>query len=316
MTQPIAVIGAGIIGLTSGIRLLEAGYAVTIFARDIKTNMASRAAPALWIPYKAAPEHCIMRWARKSFRVYKDFAASQGVITIPLVEFYNEDRGYPLWSKILKFHHEFEPADLPESYVRGFETLTYRIDTSIFVDYLQSYFQALGGKLVQTEFSQLTNVDPGFNLIINCSGVWSCRLVPDKKSFPIRGQYILVEKPVGLDKITFATLDEENYTLIVPRTNDCYIGGTTNYHNWEAAVEPKMIALQMQRAIAFEPRLKNCKILSTAVGFRPGRRAVRLEAEQLDDARTVIHNYGHGGAGFTVGWGCADDVVALCKRVP
>jgi len=50
------------------------------------------------------------------------------------------------------------------------------------------------------------------------------------------------------------------------------------------------------------------------VGLRPGRPAVRLEAERPGvggggaGGRPVVHNYGHGGSGFTVCWGCADEV--------
>jgi D-amino-acid oxidase len=42
------------------------------------------------------------------------------------------------------------------------------------------------------------------------------------------------------------------------------------------------------------------------VGLRPARPALRLEAERIGNA-TVIHNYGHGGAGFTLSWGCAEE---------
>jgi D-amino-acid oxidase len=50
------------------------------------------------------------------------------------------------------------------------------------------------------------------------------------------------------------------------------------------------------------------------VGLRPGRESVRLEAEKMPDHRTVIHNYGHGGSGYTCSWGCADDVLDLVKN--
>jgi D-amino-acid oxidase len=38
---------------------------------------------------------------------------------------------------------------------------------------------------------------------------------------------------------------------------------------------------------------------------------VRLERDRLRDGRIAIHNYGHGGAGFTLCRGCAEDVAKL-----
>ena len=47
-------------------------------------------------------------------------------------------------------------------------------------------------------------------------------------------------------------------------------------------------------------------MLGHAVGVRPARPAVRLER-----AGDVVHCYGHGGAGVTLSWGCADEVIRL-----
>jgi D-amino-acid oxidase len=53
-------------------------------------------------------------------------------------------------------------------------------------------------------------------------------------------------------------------------------------------------------------------ILAERVGLRPFRKSgVRVERDELRDGRTVIHNYGHGGSGFTLSWGCAREVVNL-----
>ena len=62
------------------------------------------------------------------------------------------------------------------------------------------------------------------------------------------------------------------------------------------------------------PELDRSKIVGKAVGLRPSRNEVRLEADTSGD-RMVIHNYGHGGAGVTLSWGCADEVVALVSRL-
>jgi D-amino-acid oxidase len=50
---------------------------------------------------------------------------------------------------------------------------------------------------------------------------------------------------------------------------------------------------------------------AVAVGLRPARSEVRLEATTLADGRPLVHNYGHGGSGFTLSWGCADEVARL-----
>ena len=62
-----------------------------------------------------------------------------------------------------------------------------------------------------------------------------------------------------------------------------------------------------------EPRLKGVEVLSVRVGLRPLRPTVRLEREVLADGSPVIHNYGHGGAGYTLSWGCAQDVLKLVE---
>ena len=54
------------------------------------------------------------------------------------------------------------------------------------------------------------------------------------------------------------------------------------------------------------PALAGAPVVSRGVGLRPARPAVRLERDG-----GVVHCYGHGGAGVTLSWGCAEDVVAL-----
>jgi len=46
------------------------------------------------------------------------------------------------------------------------------------------------------------------------------------------------------------------------------------------------------------------------VGLRPYRPSVRLEAEALPGGGVLWHNYGHGGAGVTLSWGCAREITS------
>jgi D-amino-acid oxidase len=51
-------------------------------------------------------------------------------------------------------------------------------------------------------------------------------------------------------------------------------------------------------------------VITERVGLRPVRPSVRLEAEPLSAGRVLWHNYGHGGAGVTLSWGCAAELTA------
>ena len=65
--------------------------------------------------------------------------------------------------------------------------------------------------------------------------------------------------------------------------------------------------------MALLPALRDAPVLSTWAGLRPVRAAaaggVRLELER--GTTPVVHNYGHGGSGVVVSWGCAADVALL-----
>jgi len=91
------------------------------------------------------------------------------------------------------------------------------------------------------------------------------------------------------------------------------LGGTAQEGDENAAVEPATAAAIRARCEAAVPALRGARVLREAVGLRPARPAVRLETEARADG-TIVHCYGHGGAGVTLAWGCADEVTALVVR--
>jgi D-amino-acid oxidase len=96
----------------------------------------------------------------------------------------------------------------------------------------------------------------------------------------------------------------------IPRRNDCVFGGTNDISN-ELAADPTTT----DRILGECSRVLNIEkphVLAARVGLRPFRKSgVRVERAHLDDGRTVVHNYGHGGSGFTLSWGCAERVIQL-----
>ena len=150
--------------------------------------------------------------------------------------------------------------------------------------------------------------------VVNCSGLAARALVGDDSVTPVRGQVVLLEQ-VGLEEWTLASKNESELTYVVPREKVVVVGGTAQEGAYEPRPDPAVAQQILARARAVVPELARATVVGHRVGLRPARPTVRLEAEQVDDG-TVVHCYGHGGAGVTLSWGCADDVAALVDAVP
>jgi D-amino-acid oxidase len=124
---------------------------------------------------------------------------------------------------------------------------------------------------------------------------------------PVRGQVVVLSQ-VG---VTRWSLDGSGLTYVVPRSNDIIVGGTDVEGEWDVEPDPDVAAAILARATALVPELADAAVLGHKVGLRPARAEVRLEVEQVSGGGRVVHCYGHGGAGVTVSWGCADEVAAL-----
>jgi D-amino-acid oxidase len=96
----------------------------------------------------------------------------------------------------------------------------------------------------------------------------------------------------------------------VPREKVVVIGGTATEGSYEPRPDPATADAILARARALVPELARATVVAHRVGLRPARPTVRLEAERVGEG-TLVHCYGHGGAGVTLSWGCADDVAAL-----
>jgi D-amino-acid oxidase len=191
----------------------------------------------------------------------------------------------------------------------GFSLRVPLMDTTIYLDYLADRFQKAGGSITRNvHFEKLEDVDQQFDLVINCAGIGARELVQDNDLQPHRGQVAVVPR---IDKLSCAIVcDDAPLMYAIPRANDCVFGGTNNLSS-DLAADPattNQIVAECSRVL----KIEKPKVLAERVGLRPFRKSgVRLEHDQLRDGRTVIHNYGHGGSGFTLSWGCAQGVLDL-----
>ena len=267
----IAIAGAGVAGLTCGVVLAERGHSVTIVASEI--GPASRAAGAVWFPYDCEPAESVKAWALVTYERLCELAleADSGV---SLIEFRCLDVPVPEWV----------PTAVP------------LMETPKYLDYLQRRFQ---GELRLGVTLQSLDELPG-EIIINCAGVGARELANDREVVPHRGQVLVVDK---LD-LPAVLVHETSLAYAIPRSNDCILGGTNDESD---DLQPRDDDTKRILDICRDYLGVTGQVNGVKVGLRPFRRSgIRLER----DGR-VIHNYGHGGSGFTVSWGCAEAVAAL-----
>jgi D-amino-acid oxidase len=101
-----------------------------------------------------------------------------------------------------------------------------------------------------------------------------------------------------------------DYLYVFPHGDVVILGGTAHENASDLAPRPEVSARILRECAAAFPALRDAKVITERVGLRPVRPSVRLESEPLSDGRTLWHNYGHGGAGVTLSWGCAAELTA------
>ena len=313
MDRNVAIIGAGVSGLTCGVMFAERGYRTAIFAKETGRQTTSSVAAAVWFPYHVEPAERVIPLALETCQALFDLARfpESGVSMIESRQFLRTgeieipDWAIPLGASVI-------PSEVErslESFASGFSLRVPLTDTTIYLDYLAVRFRKAAGEVhANVRFKKLEDVDRKFDLVINCAGIGARELVQDADLEPHRGQVAIVPKIENL--YAAIVCDDEPLMYAIPRTNDCVFGGTNELSD-NLAADPattSRIVAECSRVL----KIDKPSILAERVGLRPFRKSgVRLERDQLRDGRTVIHNYGHGGAGFTLSWGCAREVLEL-----
>ncbi len=314
-SSQIIIIGCGVSGLSCGIRLLQAGFeGVRIVARELPPHTTSNRAAAVWYPYKAYPEKKVLSWGAATFRVMAALMddPAAGVSNTTLIEPFDEATPDPWWmSAVTSFRHA-TPDELPVGYKDGYVVEVPLIETPLYMAYLVDWFKKLGGVIEEGEVKSFDELVEANRLIINCAGLGAKDLTEDAGLYPIRGQ--IVRLTAVADKTAFVDeFSHNSLSYVVPRRDDTIIGGTAQVDDWDLTADAQTAVEILRKARELQPELANVEILEHAVGLRPGRDQVRLEREAWNESCVVIHNYGHGGAGFTLSWGCADEVVMLAQ---
>jgi len=299
----VVVVGAGVIGLTCAHRLVRAGHAVEVWSRDAVHDTTSAVAAALWYPYRALPEEAVTRWSAATYDMLALLSVrpETGVRLVRGRELFRDRRPDPWWAAAVP--RLGRVADLPPGYADGYEFAAPVVRMPVYLPWLLDELAGAGVPFRATTVTDLRAVPA--DVVVNATGLGARELAGDRELAGVRGQVVRVADP-GL---AGWTLDEDNpdgMVYVVPRGADAVCGGTAVDGDETTAPDPAEADRILARCRALVPELSDAPVLGHAIGIRPARPAVRLERDG-----DVVHCYGHGGAGVTLSWGCADEVARL-----
>ncbi|MGJ5751829.1 FAD-dependent oxidoreductase [Streptomyces puniciscabiei] len=297
------VVGSGVAGLTTAVVLAESGRRVRVWARGPAERTTSAVAGGLWWPYRIEPEPLVGAWALASLAVYEEFAHRPDETGVRLVD--GVHRGTRLdelgaWAggvAGLRTAADGLAARLPV------------IDMPVHLAWLRERLAKAGGVIEPREVTDLASVPA--QVVVNCTGLGARSLVPDPAVRPVRGQLVVVANPGIRTWFTSVGHSSTTSTYVIPQPGGLLLGGTAEEDDWSLEPDPATAAAIVARCAAIRPEIAQARVLAHRVGLRPARHAVRLERQPLPDGRVLVHNYGHGGAGITVAWGCAREAAGL-----
>jgi len=305
----VLVIGAGVVGLTTAISLAEAGLSVTIRTAAEPEQSTSVAAGAVWGLVKVGPPDRVMEWGRVGLEVLSKLAAEPGtgvrmaagreISRAPLKPYY--------WTELLTGLRPCEKSELPDGFTDGWHYSAPLATMPVYLGYLRARFERAGGTLEVSPVASLAGLAGAAPVIVNCSGVAAHDLVPDPAVVPVRGQVVIAANP-GIEEFLINRDPEPPWIVYMfPHGDTILLGGTNDEGNWDKDIKNQVAERILAGCSAIEPRLRGVKVLEHRVGLRPCRPEVRLEAEPVDGG-VLWHNYGHGGAGISMAWGCAAEI--------
>lgn len=312
----VVVIGAGVSGLTTAIVLAEAGVKVKVIAEEVP-GTTSLAAGATWGPYLVEPKHKVERWSQRSLEVFRELASdpATGVRLTSGIEASRHADSPPDWATSLPGFRPCELSELPAGFTSGYRFTVPLIDMPVYLDYLQGRLAETGARVEQRRLRSLAEAGP-VAAVVNCTGMGARDLVYDPELRPIRGQHVVVTNPGLTEFFSEDTGPSTDLLCIYPHGDTVILGGTAIDGVGDLDADDAAANAILARCTLAEPRLTDVRVIEHRVGVRPTRGSVRVKSDRHEEGTLVVHNYGHGGAGVTLSWGCAAEVQRILHSRP
>lgn len=245
-----AVLGCGVMGLSTARLLQRAGFEVTIYSSHLPPQTTSNVAGALWFPVSVFDEKSVdarfrdqfTRACRISHRIFQEYVGdSYGIEWLPSYFFFNGERPDPDFPGGNDLYPELGVERDPETsfgfpYAQRFQAMM--IDPARYLGSLENDFRIAGGRIVVRRFETLNDVaaldEP---VVINCTGLGARQLFGDEAMIPVKGQLsILLPQPEV--RYTYVALLPGDLLYMFPRRNEIVLGGSSGHDDWSLEPSP------------------------------------------------------------------------------
>eukprot|EP00088_Acartia_fossae_P054887 TRINITY_DN6342_c0_g1_i6.p1 TRINITY_DN6342_c0_g1~~TRINITY_DN6342_c0_g1_i6.p1 ORF type:complete len:337 (-),score=69.09 TRINITY_DN6342_c0_g1_i6:75-1085(-) len=320
----VAVVGAGIIGLSTALEIQKQipKCQVTLISEKFTPDTTADGAAGIFGLYllgSTQPDRQVV-WAKKTHDLIESWWKTPmcGEMGIALVSCsrMNHSPVPPIWKDVVFGVREMSQEEVAEKgrltgeHTSGLEMLTFTAEPVRFMPFLMKQFKDQGGEIKRAKVENFKDLFNEYDCVVNCTGVYAGSLTLDKKIKPLRGQVMRVKAP-WIKTVTLDDLDDGNY--VIANQESVVVGGTHQDGDWDRTPREEDKQFIRSGGKCLDPSLKDSVEVGHWVGLRPGRPEVRLERDGID--KKLVHNYGHGGSGITVFQGCAEECVDLVKEV-
>lgn len=245
-----AVIGAGIMGLTTARLLQDAGWRVTIYTRDPTRHSVSNVGAGQWAPTSVFEEGVATPAFLQQYRLASRIAhhAYQNLVGadygVRFIENYYLSRepqegGYYLRElpELFTSVAELAPGEhpFPTAHVR--RTVTMLIEPAMFLRRVRRDFELAGGRIVARDFRSLEELlSLRERTLFNCTGLGARALFADDEMQPAKGQLVFLPPDPAVDYLTVG--GGSGVTYMFPRRGEIVLGGSFQLGDWSREPEP------------------------------------------------------------------------------
>jgi len=245
-----AVLGSGVMGLTSARLLQDAGWKVTIYTRDVARHTTSNVAAGEWSPFSVFDRSAVspafmsqFEWAsRVAHHAYTNLTGPDYGVTWMEVysmrdEPFEPEQDEDLLADLFPYYAYLGPGEhpFPTRYVQRLVTM--RVEPAILLRRLTQDFQIAGGSYVIRSFGKLDEVlalrEP---VIFNCTGLGAAELFGDEDLTPAKGQLVFLPPDPAVDFMSFG--GGRGMLYMFPRTDVVLLGGTFKLGDYTRNPEP------------------------------------------------------------------------------